>query len=34
MAHKSVDLKTLDELDSVYESEAGPFSLSQGVTVV
>ena len=34
MAHKSTDLHTLDELDSAYKSEAGTFSLSQGVPVV
>ena len=34
MAHKSTDLRTLDELDSAYKSEAGTFSFSQGVPVV
>ena len=34
MAHKSTNLHTLDELDSTYKSEAGTFSLSQGVPVV
>ena len=34
MAHKSMDLHTLDELDSAYKSEAGTFSLSQGVPVM
>ena len=34
MAHKSTDLCTLDELDSAYKSEAGTFSLSQGVPVM
>ena len=34
MAHKYTDLRTLDELDSAYKSEAGTFSLSQGVLVI
>ena len=34
MAHKSMDLHTLDELDSAYKSEVGTFSLSQGVSVM
>ena len=29
-----MDLCTLDELDSAYKSEAGTFSLSQGVPVI
>ena len=34
MAHKSTDLRTLDELDAAYKSEVGTFSFSQGVPVV
>ena len=34
MAHKSTDLRTLDELDSAYKSEVGTFSLLQGVLVM
>ena len=34
MAHKYMDLRTLDELDSAYKSDEGTFSLSQGVPVV
>ena len=34
MARKSVDLWTVNELDSAYKCEVAIFSLSQGVPVV